>query len=239
METYEDVGVLEKPFAGLVSAHDGIRLITRRTDLFSACEIQAFGQYAPSNRGLGALQTAGLSTSVQLVTTSSSGDTVGRYPVSGWLEGKLDPKSFEAPTASVLGSGAKQRPEDLDDRVQVPHDGVTEGATGPSYASVIWRLVERQELRAARRLLAQLPDSQEYAEIRLLLRPPTTRPSRRQDVDRTAEYGWLRVHAREYKGRWIAVHGNALLASAGTLKELRMALNALELASRPLIHYAD
>lgn len=109
----------------------------------------------------------------------------------------------------------------------------------PPFVSVVWALVEGQQLRAARRLLAQLPDKPEYGRARRILRPPRTAVSNRLDTDRTADYRWLSRHARDYVGQWVAVSGGELIASAPTLKELRNALSSVSLLSKPVLHYVE
>lgn len=106
-------------------------------------------------------------------------------------------------------------------------------------ASVIWAMVERQQIRAARELLTYLPDEPQYERLRTLVRPPTTSNSAYRDVDRTADYIWLREHGNEYAGRWVALSGGALLTSANSLRELRQQLRANPPESLPLIHFLE
>lgn len=109
----------------------------------------------------------------------------------------------------------------------------------PPIASVIWALVENQNLTAARKLLAELPDEPQYLQLRTLLRPPTTSKASRRDRERGAEYQWLREHASAYRGRWVAILGNELVASAATLRELRNSLRSTPLPSVPLVHFVE
>ncbi len=105
--------------------------------------------------------------------------------------------------------------------------------------SLVWVMVERQQLRAARQLLGLLPNGPERQRIARLLRPPRTSRSPRKDSNRTAEYAWLALHGKEHVGKWVAIHGDSLIASADTLKELRMAISHLALATPPLLHYIE
>jgi hypothetical protein len=64
------------------------------------------------------------------------------------------------------------------------------------------------------RLLEQFPDSSEaqfYA--RMLARPTAIAPPGEPERRRDRERDWLRAHAREYPGCWLAVSGDALVAA--------------------------
>lgn len=105
--------------------------------------------------------------------------------------------------------------------------------------SVIWSLVERQQVGAARQLLASLPDDGQYRALRMLLRPPRTWSGIRRDRDRSREFQWLREHAREHVGRWVAVDETRLVAVAETLRELRQQIRTAAPESRPLVHFVE
>ena len=53
---------------------------------------------------------------------------------------------------------------------------------------------------------------------------------------RDEEFGWLREHAHEYAGQWIALDGNRLLAAAPRLKDLRGRLTPVDIERNPLFH---
>ena len=57
------------------------------------------------------------------------------------------------------------------------------------------------------------------------------------DVDRSAEFHWLKTRSAAYQGKWVALVGENLVASSDTLKELRDQLTRLPLEQRPLIHH--
>jgi len=75
--------------------------------------------------------------------------------------------------------------------------------------------------------------------LRDLLAPPRIKPVQKLDVDRTAEYAWLRNEGHKHRGRWVALEGNTLLAEAPTLKELRQGLKTMTLVRPPLLHRMD
>lgn len=109
----------------------------------------------------------------------------------------------------------------------------------PPYVSVIWSLVEAQQLRKARALLKLVPNAPEYARLKKLLSLPVSSSSERKDFDRSAEYKWLAENAKSYAGKWVAVSGDSLLATADTLKALRQEVRKLAPPRTPLLHYVE
>jgi hypothetical protein len=108
------------------------------------------------------------------------------------------------------------------------------------YLALVRTLLERDEIAAARNVLDTVTldvlDQPETRRLKRLLAPPRVTVSLARDVDRMREYRWLRDHWQEYRGRWVAVDGGTVLASAGSLKELRETLKTLNLTRAPLVH---
>lgn len=110
-----------------------------------------------------------------------------------------------------------------------------------SRVTALRELLRNEQILAARKILdsVSFPTLEEPAinRLRRALAPPTIRLSKRRDVDRTQTFGWLRTHADQYHGQWVAVGEEGLIAAAPTLKKLRERLRSRELpAERPLIH---
>lgn len=110
-----------------------------------------------------------------------------------------------------------------------------------SYVDRIREHVERDEVGAARRLLAEAlregADVGNWAEILapakiLGFGPPA-------ETDLSAELGWFKQHAKEYRGEWVAVLGTELLAHARTYEELRAQLDRLKPARSPFAHFIE
>lgn len=101
-------------------------------------------------------------------------------------------------------------------------------------------LIERDKVSAARELLSGLP--LEYLGDPLILRllrilaPPIVKKSDKQDTDRQKDYAWLRDHARDYTGQWLALDDGRLVAVAATLRDIRAKVKALRLNHPPLLH---
>ncbi len=95
-------------------------------------------------------------------------------------------------------------------------------------------------------ILAQaqrLPPGQRQRLIELLSResspPPQKERGRRVPPpvpykDRSREYQWLKDHAREYVGQWVALEGDQLVAHGTTAKEVFAAADAAGI-DRPLV----
>jgi hypothetical protein len=107
------------------------------------------------------------------------------------------------------------------------------------------RLIEESRVEEARRLAPELsarwPDSQEIQHLARVLEPPKVIPStpgpagRRFDRD----HQWLREHAHEYPGCWIATLEDRLIAADPSLERvLETVRSSVDLASEmPLLHY--
>lgn len=137
---------------------------------------------------------------------------------------------------SILGDPLSE--DDAADQATAKIGATTQEQPAP-YLSLIWSLVEGQQLRKARALLSVVPNSSEYVRLKKLLSTPAASTSLRKDVDRSAEYAWLAQHAKDYVGRWVAVSGDSLVAVGDTLKEVRQRIRELAPARKPLVHYVE
>jgi hypothetical protein len=113
------------------------------------------------------------------------------------------------------------------------------GSDPMPYVSMIWALVEAQQLRKARALLQLIPDSPEFMRLKRLLSVPIAKVSQRKDFERAREYQWLAKNAKNYVGKWVAVSDDSLIAAADNLKELREEIKKTALARSPLLHYVE
>ena len=57
-------------------------------------------------------------------------------------------------------------------------------------------------------------------KLRNTLAVPVTKISQKRDIDRTLDYQWIRDHAQDYRGQWVALDKGELLAAAASLREL-------------------
>jgi hypothetical protein len=111
---------------------------------------------------------------------------------------------------------------------------------GEPYVPRIRALLEAADLRGARHLLAEALENgslePELNRLEKLLAPPRFELRPASDFDRSAEIHWLKEHANEYRGRWVALLGPDLLAHAPTLDELMTKLDSIPREARALLH---
>lgn len=108
------------------------------------------------------------------------------------------------------------------------------------YVSLIRVMLDRDQVASARTLLsvaiAERIGDTELRKIAAVLVAPTSVKKLFRDRDRSAEYGWLTLHSTEYRGRWVALVGDELVAAAGSLKELLLSLQTSGRKGDALIH---
>lgn len=85
----------------------------------------------------------------------------------------------------------------------------------------------------------QLPWLEQQMLLQALAEEPATdqkksHPKRLPWKDRSREYQWLKDHAREYVGQWVALEGDQLVASGATAVEVLDVAKAAGI-DRPLI----
>jgi len=111
------------------------------------------------------------------------------------------------------------------------------------FVMAVRRLIETEQLFAARQMLAAAPThiltDPLVAKLRSILSPPVVKRVQRRDVDRTREYEWFGTDGHKYRGRWVALDGDRLLAVASSLRELREQLKTVAFTHPPLLHRVD
>jgi len=111
------------------------------------------------------------------------------------------------------------------------------------YAMEIRRLIEKDHVAAARRLL-QVALSQSSLDPKIsywqmILAPPVVRKSDVRDIDRDLDYRWIDEKSKAYSGQWVALFSGELLAHGENLKELMAELKTSPPAGRPLVLKID
>ncbi len=102
-------------------------------------------------------------------------------------------------------------------------DWSTHGATALTRAIDLALALDMVSL--ARELAHQgnriFPEDRRLQQAMAVLAPPVVRGTRpAQSLHLTASQRWLKEHASQYTGQWVAVRGGTLLGSAATLQEL-------------------
>ncbi|MDE0697432.1 MAG: DUF5678 domain-containing protein [Boseongicola sp.] len=92
------------------------------------------------------------------------------------------------------------------------------------------QLLDQQRIRDARRTLAvasnQYPESRQIAGLLRAIAPGQVSPTSLASPSRERETAWIRQHGHKYRGKWIALDEDRLIAFAGTLNELLAGLDA-------------
>jgi hypothetical protein len=105
---------------------------------------------------------------------------------------------------------------------------------------VTLNLLEREQITLARKTLDALSIDQLsdpiIIRLRKMLAVPVTKTSQKRDVDRALDYQWIRDHAQDYRGQWVALDDGQLLGAAASLRELLDRVNPLQSRHRPLVH---
>lgn len=108
------------------------------------------------------------------------------------------------------------------------------------YLSYLHTLLEQGRIREAHTLFEFAKDLiPQDAKIREALAPPRMKASAKKGVDRSAEFRWLDLNSARFRGKWVALLGESLAASADSLKELLGQLGSMQLTGKPLVHHID
>jgi len=115
----------------------------------------------------------------------------------------------------------------------------------PSDAAVshaIQRLLEQGRIHQARATLvwalSNRPESEVLARWRRVLAPARARlTGQATGRSRQREQAWLREHAPEYQGQWVALDGDRLLAAGSKLAEVRERARATGRLAQALLHF--
>jgi hypothetical protein len=104
-------------------------------------------------------------------------------------------------------------------------------------------LVEAGKVRLARERIANFleiwPENERLQAADRVLGPPKRLPQRTDvpNVSREREFQWIREHALEYSGQWVALLDDRVLASGRDLKSVMAELQQLEGGADVLLHF--
>lgn len=111
----------------------------------------------------------------------------------------------------------------------------------PSYEDRIREHLERDDVKGARRILAEAlqegstePGLAHWAEVLAPAKILGFRPADGTDI--RDDIRWFDEHGRDYKGQWVAVLRGALLAHADSYEVLRATLDEIAPTEYPLVH---
>lgn len=103
--------------------------------------------------------------------------------------------------------------------------------TPESYAARIQELINTDRVRGARKLMDEawkaFPDHPALIPWKKALSPgQVVKVGGPLDKDRTPEYNWLNLHGSKYRGEWVAVLDDQLVAHSADTQEMRAKLDA-------------
>lgn len=156
----------------------------------------------------------------------------------------------KTPPATAGLSAQEPAPSALSARMAAALTGPAPAPSAPEHAAedqsllcviAVRALLERGQTVRARVVLdaalMTVGPNPTLLRLQRLLEPPRVTPVARTDRDRTPEYRWLREHGPEYRGQWVAVLGDRLMACAPSFRELRARLAAQTLPYPPLVEH--
>lgn len=119
--------------------------------------------------------------------------------------------------------------------------GKDKAVAAEELASCIRTLLDQQQLSKARQTAAQAakdhPDHPWLVQADRVLNPDRMVARPAQGRGRAREFAWLRQNAEAYRGRWVALLRDELIATAETFPELQRVVREGTFESPPLVHY--
>jgi hypothetical protein len=108
------------------------------------------------------------------------------------------------------------------------------------YSDLIREHLANGRVLAARNLFEFARDRIPFdSKLVKALAAPNIKKSDKRDVDRSAEFRWLSANGGQFRGQWVALVGERLVASAPSLDVLLSDLKASPPPGKPLIHHLD
>ena len=107
----------------------------------------------------------------------------------------------------------------------------------------IQSLLEAQDLLGARREAARaaevFPNHPWLEKAGRVLNPTRVASIPATGPDRTREFDWLRRNSGKYRGKWVALLADDLIAAADDFDALLRQIRTKQLENKPLVHRID
>ncbi len=113
-----------------------------------------------------------------------------------------------------------------------------------SYTERIRELIEQDCVQGARKLLAEALErgeqEKDFPILQSVLGPAKFLGfTDEREPDRTPEYQWLATHSKDYRGQWVALAEDRLLAHSPEIRDVDSAVRTMTLNRRPLMLYIE
>ena len=109
------------------------------------------------------------------------------------------------------------------------------------FVELVRTLLANGEAGAARRAAAEgvsrFPDHPWLKKTDRVINPKGVVSQQADAPDRKREFAWLREHSGEYRGNWVALLGDRLLASGPELAAVLREIRSRGLESKALVHH--
>lgn len=116
-------------------------------------------------------------------------------------------------------------------------------ASADEFVEAIRSLLASGQAGAARRTVAEgaarFPNHPWLEKTNRIINPGRIVSKPADAPDRTREFAWLREHSVRYRGQWVALVADELLASGQELEDVLQELRARGLESQSLVHHID
>ncbi|MCY4314861.1 MAG: DUF5678 domain-containing protein, partial [Roseovarius sp.] len=115
-------------------------------------------------------------------------------------------------------------------------------AQSPCLLERVKHLLNQQKIRDARKALElgsiKFPENREIANLLCVVSPGRVVEIDRVSIGRHREISWIKQHGHKYRGKWIALDGDVLVAFAENLRELDGKIVILHQKEQPVfVHY--
>lgn len=109
------------------------------------------------------------------------------------------------------------------------------------YVELVRTLLANSEAGAARRAVAEgaarFPDHPWLEKTDRVINPKRIVSKQGNAPERTREFAWLRDHSARYRGCWVALLGDQLLASGRQLAAVLREVRSQGLEAKALVHH--
>lgn len=182
---------------------------------------------------------------------TSLGGPLAQHPIGALLPRPVE--AYEQTIGGALGSTSqtRERPKEMPPFRRVGLSSAWSQATrreepapkptlhDPLHlVALVKTLLGNEQIAAARKLVDLIPagSHEELGRLRMVLQLPTTRRRTVAYRTRASEVRWLQRNAAEYKGKWVAVLGDQLIAANESLASVRAAVRESRLQAAPLLY---